>query len=195
MNKYLFVDTETTGFNPSIHTVHQVAGIISIDGKEVDEFNFEMRPHPDKQIEEKALAVSGLKISDVISRDLTSGQACTEFRLILEQHVDKYNKADKFILVAYNASFDASFLNAWFKSHGNDFFFGLVHGGAYLDPLQLALFLEIKEKKRIFLPNRKLETVASTLGIKLDNAHDALADIRATKQVLSELWKRLFKNE
>jgi len=38
-----------------------------------------------------------------------------------------------------------------------------------------------------YLPDRKLGTVAKHLGVTLDNAHDALADIKATRQVAAKL--------
>ena len=52
---------------------------------------------------------------------------------------------------------------------------------------------ELKVGERMFTPNRKLGTVAKTLGVNLDNAHDALADIRATREVINILWSMVTK--
>ena len=41
------------------------------------------------------------------------------------------------------------------------------------------------------LPSNKLTDIAAYLGIDPSNAHDALADIRMTRQVTQELLKRV----
>ena len=192
MNKVLWVDTETTGLNPAKCTVHQVAGMIMVDGKLQEEFNLMFRPAEGAVVEKGALQVSGLTLEDVNSRDLSSFDAYTIFDNLLCTYVNKFSKEDKFVLAAYNANFDAGFLNAWYNTHGNKYFFGLCQGGAYLDPLQMALLLEIKEGEKIFRPDRKLVTVAKHYGVKLDNAHDALADIKATRGVCAKIWGDLF---
>jgi DNA polymerase-3 subunit epsilon len=190
LKKYLFVDTETTGLDPKINDVHQIAGQIVIDGVTVEEFNYQFQPHSWDNVQEEALAVSGLTVDDLKKRTMTSKKTYTEFNTLLCRFVDKYNKKDKFVIGGYNCNFDAGFINEWYIKHGNKYFFGLCHGGAYLDGLLLALMYEIKCGKVVFEPNRKLGTVAKHLGIELDNAHDALADIRATRQVIKTLWNR-----
>lgn len=44
-----------------------------------------------------------------------------------------------------------------------------------------------KLRKLPYLENRKLTTVAKFLNIDLTNAHDAMGDIRATKEVSKSL--------
>jgi DNA polymerase-3 subunit epsilon len=45
------------------------------------------------------------------------------------------------------------------------------------------------QKALPYLPDRKLGTVAKHLGVNLENAHDALADIKATREVAGKLYK------
>ncbi len=188
MNKFLWVDVETGGLDPKINGPHQVAGQIVIDGVTVDEFNLKFQFHPDEVVEQEALDVSDLTIEQVAARDMTSKQGYNEFNHKLCSYVNKYDKLDKFVFCAYNANFDAQFVCEWFIRHGNPYFFGLCHGGAYFDPLNLALLAEIKAGKRLFYPSRKLNVVAEYLGVDLFNAHDALADIRATREVGHKLY-------
>lgn len=190
MNKFLWVDVETTGLDPKKNTVHQVAGQIVTGGKIQESFNFKMRPHDGAEVLEEALAVSKLDVNEVMARELTSYAAYKEFDKILCRYVNKYDKNDKFIFCAYNAQFDAQFIYEWYMRNGNKYFFGLCEGGAYFDPLQLAILIEIKKGMKLFTPNRKLETMAKHFGIVLD-AHDALADITATRQVAYNLWGML----
>jgi len=189
MNKFLWCDVETGGLDPKVHCVHQVSGQVIINGKLQEEFDLKFRFHPDAEVQKEALKVSNLTQEQVDKRKLSSEDAYHIFNNILCTSVDKYDKQDKFIFCAYNANFDAQFLNQWFQRHGNKYFFGLCHGGAYFDPLNLALLAEMSAGKKLFNPNRKLGTVAKELGVPLDNAHDALADIRATREVGKRLWE------
>lgn len=189
MKKFLFVDTETTGLDSKKNGVHQVSGILVIEGVDIKKFDFKFRPLPEEELEDDALMVSGLTKQDIADRKMSSRDAYREFNALITSHVDKYNKEDKAIIAGYNCNFDSQFLNDWYAKHGNKYFFGLFHGGAYLDGLSLAVQLEIKSSKRIFRPNRKLATVAKELGVNLDNAHDAMADIEATREVIRKLWK------
>lgn len=191
MRKYLWCDVETGGLDPKESCVHQVAGEVVIDGVTVDSFNLKFQFCPGVKIYKEALAVSDLTEEQVAARKVTSRRAYEIFNDTLCSHVNKYDKQDKFVFCAYNANFDAQFLNEWFNRHGNKYFFGLCHGGAYFDPLNLALLAEMKAGKKLFKPNRKLGTVAKYLGVPLDNAHDALADIRATREVGKKLWSMI----
>lgn len=44
MNKVLWIDTETLSFNPERADIIQIAGMIEIDGKCVERFNWLIRP-------------------------------------------------------------------------------------------------------------------------------------------------------
>lgn len=44
-------------------------------------------------------------------------------------------------------------------------------------------------RKMPYLPNRKLGTVCAHFGIEMDKAHDALSDIRATREVAKSLQR------
>ncbi len=189
MNKILFVDTETTGLISDFHGIHQMAGILIVDKVVVQEFDYKFKPLDKEMVDEEALKVSGLTWSDIQARDLSSRDVYKQFNSMMTKYVDKYDKNDKCIIAGYNCNFDADFMNEWYKKHGNKFFFGLFHGGAYLDGLNLALLAEIRAGRRLFTPDRKLGTVAKTLGVKLEGAHDALNDIRATREVVNKLWR------
>ncbi len=191
MKKFLFTDTETTGLDSKINGVHQVAGILVIEGEIVEKFDLKFRPMDAEKVDIEALQVSGLTEKEVAKRDMSSVEAYRDFNKKMTKHINKYDREDKAIIAGYNCPFDAQFLNDWYAKNGNKYFFGLFHGGAYLDGLNLAMQLEIKSGKRLFRPNRKLDTVAKALGVKLDNAHDALADIEATREVINILWRKV----
>lgn len=197
MDKFLWADTETTGLDPVINALHQVAGELIIKGISVEEFDLKFQPRDGAVIEPDALSKTFPDMpfeeakAELMARPMSSKDAYLEFNKMLCRHIDKYNKFDKAVFCAYNAHFDAQMINGWYNSHGNKYFFGLCHGGAYIDPLQMALMYEMKMGKQIFFPNRKLETVAKALGVSLEKAHDALHDIRATREVATILWKNI----
>lgn len=201
MRKYLWVDVETTGLDPKINAPHQVAGEVVIDGISVETFNLKFCPREGAVIEPEALLKTfpdltpKQAVDKVMSRKMLSKNAYSEFNYMMTRRVNKYDKDDKMVFCAYNAHFDAQFISDWYKGHGNKYFFGLCHGGAYFDPLTLALLVEMKAGKRIFKPNRKLATVCAHFGVDLSKAHDAEFDIKATREVGQILWKRLMGHD
>ena len=106
-----------------------------------------------------------------------------EFVNMLSKYVDKYNKDDKFFLVGYNnASFDNSFLKAFFVQNGDSFFYSWFWVNS-IDVMVLAT--QHLMMKRHLMKDFKQETVARTLGIELDSSrlHDAAYDIWLTRQI------------
>ena len=192
LNKLLWCDTETTGLDDKVNDVVQVACIIVIDGKTVEEFEKFCRPINPDAISDEALEVNGRTREEIMAwpdPEVMKGELVD----IFSRYVNRYNKADKFIMAGQNVRFDAEFLGQHFEKCGDPYFFSWIHG-AHLDTLNLALLLEIRKKKTLF-KDRKLETLAKVMGVKLDNAHDALADIQATREVGQKLWGALFNDQ
>ena len=104
-----------------------------------------------------------------------------QFVDLLSKYVDRYNKKDKFFLAGYNiASFDNSFLRAWFIQNG-DKYFGSWFWSNCFDVMVLAT--PYLSEKRAEMENFKQGTVAKALGINVDDSklHDALYDIEICK--------------
>ena len=191
--KLLFLDTETTGLDPSKNGIIQIAGMVEIDGEIRGEFDFKCQPFPGQVVAEEALKVTG-KTMEEIKAYPPPQEAYRSFCAILDAHVDKYNKADKFYMVGQNTKFDYDFMTAWFKNCGNPYFYGYV---AYhlIDVIQATAIFTVAGHFK--LPNMRLATVAEHFGIPL-KAHDALEDIRATRQVFykyAEIIKNAKKEE
>lgn len=49
--KLFYYDLETTGTNYWQHSIHQIAGIIEIDGIEKERFEINLQPNPQARIE------------------------------------------------------------------------------------------------------------------------------------------------
>lgn len=181
--KLAFIDLETTGTDPHAHAPVQIAGLL-VNGSREDSFDLRVRPRPGAAVEQAALNVHGLA-EEQIQAYPEPAKVHAELTDLLAKHVDRYDRADKFHFIAYNAGFDADFLRAFFK-HAGDPYFGSWFWWPPVDVAVLAMDRLAEERHR--LPDFKLGTVASHLGLEPDgDLHDALVDIRLTRRV----WERV----
>lgn len=180
--KLLFFDTETTGVNFWQHGIHQISGVIEIDGEVKEEFNFKVAPNPSAKIVQEALDVAGVTLEQIQAYE-PMNVIFNRFENMLSKYVDRYDKKDKFFLVGYNnASFDNQFLRAWFVQNFDDYF-GSWFWSSSIDVIVLAT--EKLKDVRHEMIDFKLKTVARQLGIEIDETklHDAKYDIEITRQI------------
>lgn len=182
MSKLFFYDLETTGLSSNAHGIHQLAGMIVIDNKIRQRFNFKIRPFEGAKIEESALNLSGVT-KEQIEAYPPAQQVFPELINLLSTYVDKFNKADKFHLVGYRIdSFDNEFLRKLFMQNG-DQFFGSWFWSDSIDLFSLSSF--VLQEERASMENFKLFSVAEQLGIPVDKGklHDAEYDVFLTVQI------------
>ena len=185
MNKIIFIDTETGGVNPEKAALIQLSGIIRIDKKDVEKFNFYIKPFENSEVNEKALEVQGRTLDELkAEKYIEEKEVYKQFINLLDKYIDKYDKTDKFIVAGYNVRFDVDILKALFQRHGNNFLFSYLDS-SMLDPLYSIRLLQIAEVLPV-LENNKLETWCKHFGIEL-KAHDSLEDIVATKKLIGKL--------
>ena len=185
MNKIIFIDTETGGVNPEKSALIQLSGIIRIDKKDVEKFNFYIKPFENSEVTEKALEVQGRTLEELkTDKYVEEKEVYKQFINILDKYIDKYDRTDKFIVAGYNVRFDVDILKAFFQRHGNNFLFSYLDS-SMLDPLYSIRLLQIAEVLPV-LENNKLETWCKHFGIEL-KAHDSLEDIEATKKLIGKL--------
>lgn len=182
--KIFYFDLETTGVNHWQHSIHQIAGIIEIDGEEVERFEINLQPNAKAKIEPEALEVSNKTVEEVMANEHTFREAYDLLTGILGKYVNKFDKKDKFFTCGYNNSgFDDKFLRAFFVQNGDNFY-GSWFWSHALDVIVLAGAYLARERPGMI--NFKLKTVAAQLGIEIDEArlHDAVYDVEITKQIL-----------
>ena len=185
MNKIIFIDTETGGVNPEKAALIQLSGIIRIDKKDVEKFNFFIKPFENSEVNEKALEVQGRTLEELkTDKYVEEKEVYKQFVNLLDKYIDKYDRTDKFIVAGYNVRFDVDILKAFFQRHGNNFLFSYLDS-SMLDPLYSIRLLQIAEILPV-LENNKLETWCKYFGIEL-KAHDSLEDIEATKKLIGKL--------
>lgn len=179
MKKACYIDVETTGLSAYKNDIIQIACLIEINGEVVEEYTSLIKPFNFDAINDQALEVSGTNREDLKNYPepkIVHNKLCD----ILGKYVNKFERSDKFTPVGYNVNFDCDFLYQFFKKN-EDRYYGSWFNWKLVDPL--AILYAMDYKRKIALPNYKLTTVCQHFGIPL-KAHDALEDIRATR----ELW-------
>lgn len=191
--KLAFIDTETTGLNPVLNDPFQVAVIFRKlvysylgDGvfefaldKELEEKVFYLKPLNFDTISLKALEVNGVSIETLKSYP-PAAETFNEMISYFNTKVDRFNKYDKLIPVGYNVKFDLDMLFALQDKLAFKYF------GAYLSRKAIDVLDHIRHIQLLFPgvfgESINLKSVCGTQGVcvVLNEAHDALADIRAT---------------
>lgn len=179
----MYIDTETTGLDKENDDIIQLAGIISANGQK-EEFDFKIRPRPGTVLTDSAFQAH-LITNEEMQAYPPASEVFPKFMALLNKYVNRYDRMDKFFFVAYNADFDMNFLRKLFD-HQEERYFSSWFFHPALDVMQIANFHLLG--KRHQMKNFKLITVYEELmGHPFENAHDALADIRATKEVLNKI--------
>lgn len=166
-----FIDVETTGVIPGKHSIIQIGMTIGFL-----EYSFLMQPFTGATIDDMALKVNGVS-REILSTYPAYTEGKGKFIDTLDIHVDKYNKMDKMFFIAYNATFDERFIRHMIGTYFGSYFWWPVIDVAML----AAMFLYEKRHKMI---DFKLGTVYKEIvGKPLEDAHEALSDIKATKEI------------
>ena len=101
MSRQVVLDTETTGLDPALgHRIIEVACVEMIN-RRLTRNNFYKRVHPEREIDQGATAVHGIKLEDLMHEP--------KFAEIAEEFLAFIAGAE---LIIHNAPFDVGFLNA-----------------------------------------------------------------------------------
>lgn len=188
--KVMLIDTETTGLSAFKNDIHQLAGMVKIDGKVVERFNYKIRPFDFNNISPEALEVSGVTVEQLKEYPEPKSVHMV-FCKMMEKYVDKFKKEDKFHLAGQNVSFDAGFLSNFFKKCG-DKYYGSWFNWDHIDLRAMSAIL--RYAGLLPVENLKLETLAKHFKLEFNGkAHDAMADIEMTDEVLKLLINNFLK--
>lgn len=168
-------DTETTGTNPGVDKIVQIATMQLKKGKIVPEKSVNQLINPGIPIPKEAENVHG--ISDKMVRK------APKMEEYLEGFLDKTLSKKNGIVVAYNSKFDVPLLNRYIREHN------VSDEGTKLKEKSMAKVLDpfiLMQRIHPFLgAKKKLGYQYHWLFCKpMENAHDALADVNGTVDVL-----------
>lgn len=190
MRKIFLFDLETTGTNPELCAVVQIAAAIIIDHQIEDHITLRCRPHQGALIEDKALEITGTTRAGLHLLPHPV-EAMNELNAFMGRYIDQYDTEDKAYPLGYNAGFfDVPFLSAFYSRHNYHYLGSFINRRFTLDCLYLLRYLHYRGYFRT-LQDTKLSTVYQHLFNRTFDAHDAYNDILATWDVWCALEKML----
>ncbi len=173
-------DTETTGVKINTEDFSENDRIVQIgatqikNGKVVEKTAYNQLINPEIPIPEEASAVHGIKDEDVAN--------AKTLEAILETFLKNYLNKENGVIVAYNSKFDITLLNNAIREHNTVSDKKLKERPIFkvLDP-----FILIQKIHPYLGVKKRLSNQYQFLFCKnLEGAHDALADVKGTVDVL-----------
>lgn len=162
------LDLETTGISPYSSKITEIAAVTVIGGDIQKEFHSLINPE--------------IHIPSFITRITGITDAMVQDSPTIEKALPKLDKfLGNNIIVAHNASFDMRFLRQNFFNQRLQF------------ENNSLCTLKISRRAIREVPNWKLTTLSQYFNIAHENAHRAMTDVLATKDLLSILQSRLEK--
>lgn len=163
--KFAIVDIETTGDNPKLFKVIEIAIILHDGQNELETFHTFVDPQ--EKINPFVARLTGISDNDLVG--------APKFFEVAKKIVELTKDT---IFVAHNVSFDYGVLRTEYRRLGYDFRMD------HLDTVQTA---------KILFPGYKsygLKNITRELGILLDNHHRAIDDTRATAMLFKMLYEK-----
>jgi DNA polymerase III epsilon subunit-like protein len=157
MIKFLFLDIETTGFNPDYDFITQIAGILTDEnGKALKVENFYLKLPEGELMPSKAMRLTGITDELLAEKGVTMEEAAVKLNALVD---------DETVVVAHYAPFDLHFIEHYFSNA--------------LD------FICTRTMSYYLRPGKKasLRDVCVAYGVVNENAHNALYDAKATQEV------------
>lgn len=181
--RMVFFDLETGGLDSSKHPIIQIAAV-AVDARLKEIGWYEAKIDFDRSAADPAALELNSYSPEIWERESKPApHVCLGLASFLKQYADvpmvsksgrPYSVAQ---LAGYNAdAFDGPFLRLFYQQHSQ--FLPAIP--RVLCVLQRVAWLLMEHGSFQALPNLKLATVCAHFGVELPDAHDALADCRAT---------------
>lgn len=185
--RFMWLDTETTGLETTDASAFELAFILVQNGVVICERDFYLNPLSETiKYNEDAGKIHGYT-EEQIKAFPPEKEQILKIVDFLKSSVNLFksdgSRTEKLVIAGYNVEFDKKHLKALLARNGFNY------DDYFIDTADV--FEQVKragiQKALPYLPDRKLGTVAKHLGVNLENAHNALADIRATREVAKKL--------
>jgi DNA polymerase-3 subunit epsilon len=184
MSKFLVIDTETTGLDPTSNQIIQLGAIVYNDKDEKESFSLSVTYNDHGTIEPAAFSknktgIAGYMASELFNESVAIYKFCD---FVLKNPCD--------YLVGFNVQFDLAFLRAAFERAKVNFVNFLPY--KVIDPFVTAQMLILTGN----LPSTmktNLSALCKHYDINSDGAHEAMADIRMTYSLMTRMMQQLSK--
>lgn len=201
--KILWFDVETTGTDAKKNSIHQLSALMDIGGTVVAQFNVKFRSDMISEYNKQTVKwwsenpEMGLSKEVIEGREVSHKEAHGQFMEFLNHHIKQFDSTDKATIAGFNVHFDEQFLRH-FMDRYNDTKYNLY--GSYFWSGRICVlsdFCRIAAYRRKDVKKVTLENCCQSLSIDIDNAHDALVDVRATRALSQKInhtyWNTLYR--
>lgn len=161
-NTFVVFDVETTGLDADKNDITEIGAVKIVNGEIVEKFQSLCKPF--EPIPNNIISLTGIT-NEMVASQPKSTDIIEDFLTFCKDSV----------LVGYNVNFDLNFIQNVAKRVKKSF------------PNEIRDCLMDARNKIHTIPNYKLKTLVSHLGITLDNAHRALYDATATAEAFLAL--------
>ncbi len=189
---FIFYDTETTGLEPAFDQILQFAAIVTDDAFNVlEEVNFRCRLQPHVLASPGAMFITKVGPKAIQAAPLS----CYEMVSSIRAFIQKWTPT---VLIGFNSiGYDEDMLRQAFYQNLHPTYLTNTNGNSRMDVMLLAHAVAEQEPGAIKVPvndkgkpSFKLSHLVDANGLALDQAHDALADTRATLALAKYLRER-----
>ena len=184
------LDCETTGLDPVKYDVIEVSILRLVDGEQKSWF---IQPTNPAQFEVAALRINGHKIED-LRYETQEGRETYQDPTKVIIDIENWLMEDGLptqqrVFTGQNVYFDLNMLkHLWQKCDSADSF---PFGRRYMDTMVIEMFLDYCNDEMD--KGYSLANIIKKYGVKNEKAHNAAADVRATKDVFVAQVKRVKK--
>lgn len=202
INPYIVIDFETGGLKGSKHAATEIA-CLCITGdtlQEIGRYESYIKPYL-YEYDQKALDFTGITFDKLNNLGKPLEQVVKEVASLFKEWRDKTSNTHtkKPILVGHNPKFDIPFLQQIFKEgkedlsrllEGDDDFHGHFYP-TYIDTIHLSKLTWGADET---MTSFKLTNCIEKSGLSINDAHKAINDVEATKELLIKFVNRLRSN-
>ena len=115
------IDLETGGFDKDVNAVLQIAAVsleLAADDLVIDQIrSWNVIPHPETEVEEASLRITGIDLADPERDALSEEEAVRELFRFVRREVRR-NACERAVLTAHNAHFDHGFVTTAAERNG-----------------------------------------------------------------------------
>jgi len=177
--KLLFVDTETGGTDPDVHSLLSIGLVVWQDFHVVDSLELlvkdtELRASPE------ALAINKINLKEHFETALDLDIAMERLLSFLRKN---FMNGEKVTVAGHNISFDIQFLKKFFKRNRLEYSRFFSHRSIDTSAILYYLFLRGTMIKKSI----SSDSAFDEFGIKVNARHSALDDALATAQLFNKL--------
>ena len=184
----IWIDLEVTDFDSTRGALTQLSCIVERNGEESDRLNIYMNPFDLKNREVNVSEYNLERSNRTIEEVKTYPKYQNQFNLFVRFLAKNLKEDELFQIAGHNvANHDLHFIKQFFINNGLALDFKKYFSCETLDTLHLAKHLRHWGRLE-GCENDKLGTLCKFFGVKLENWHNSMEDIEATRELYEKMY-------